>query len=236
MSDLWYGTCSRGDESEKFRPGSATENDSFCGRFGQRFHFHSNSGLHHQEIYLQGKVQIDETRTSSISTNFSGRIDQLMVAFTGETVKKGDSLATIYSPDLVTAQRELMEAKKTKVDHPKLYRAARKKLMQWKPRPAQIDLLEESTEVNKSFDILADVAGVVSKKNITERDFMNRGSILFESSIYTRPGSSWMYMKTNLPQYIGMTGFILKPTLTPATNFPERSTSSAPFWMPRAKR
>src|SRR5690554_5654592 len=40
------------------------------------------SGIHHPQISLNGKVQVDETRISNISANFSGRIDQLLVAFT----------------------------------------------------------------------------------------------------------------------------------------------------------
>lgn len=67
------------------------------------------------QLTLNGKVQPDETRISSISANFSGRVEQLFVSFTGQAVKKGEKLATIYAPELVSAQRELLEAKKIKL-------------------------------------------------------------------------------------------------------------------------
>lgn len=62
------------------------------------------------EIRLSGKVAIDETRKEIISARFHGRIDRLYVNSTGITVRKGDHLAEIYSPDLVSAQQELLGA------------------------------------------------------------------------------------------------------------------------------
>ena len=138
------------------------------------------SGIHHPQLALNGKVQVDETRISNISANFAGRIDQLLVAFTGHTVKKGDRLATIYAPELVTAQKELLEAKKSKDENPVLYQAARNKLIQWRLTPAQIDRLEEASETVTSFDILADVSGVVTQRNVAVGDFVTKGTVLFE--------------------------------------------------------
>jgi Cu(I)/Ag(I) efflux system membrane fusion protein len=139
-----------------------------------------SSGSHAPQLTLNGKVQPDETRISSISANFSGRIEQLFVSFTGQTVKKGDKLATIYAPELVSAQKELMEARKIKAENPALYQAARNKLTQWKLTPSQIDQLEASNEVQQAFDIFADVSGVVTGRNVAEGDFVNKGSVLFE--------------------------------------------------------
>ena len=139
-----------------------------------------SSGMHHPQLSLNGKVQVDETRISSISANFSGRVDQLFVSFTGQSVKKGDRLATIYAPELVSAQRELFEAKKTKTENPALYQAARNKLAQWKLTSSQIDQLEAANEVRHAFDIFADVSGVVTGRNVAEGDFVSKGSVLFE--------------------------------------------------------
>lgn len=138
------------------------------------------SGIHHPQIALNGKVQVDETRISNISANYSGRIDQLLVTFTGHTVKKGDRLATIYSPELVSAQKELMEARKIKDQNPALYQAARNKLSQWRLTSTQIDQLEESETLQSSFDIISEVSGVVTQRNISVGDFVNKGTVLFE--------------------------------------------------------
>ena len=84
-----------------------------------------------KEIRLYGKVQADERMLQNQVAHVGGRIEKLLLNFTGEQVRKGQLLAIIYSPDLVTAQQEFIEAAKTKTSQPELYRAAMDKLMQW---------------------------------------------------------------------------------------------------------
>ena len=61
-----------------------------------------------------GKVAIDETRIEHIHTKVEGWIDKVFVDFTGKLVKKGDPLLTVYSPDMLASQRELLLAAKAK--------------------------------------------------------------------------------------------------------------------------
>ena len=65
------------------------------------------------EVRMVGKVDYDETRVTYISAWVPGRIDRLFVDYTGIPVKKGDHLAELYSPDLLTAQEELIQAIQT---------------------------------------------------------------------------------------------------------------------------
>ena len=81
-----------------------------------------------KEIYLPGKVMADERRISELTSRFSGRIEKLMINFTGQKVRKGQVLAKVYSPALVTAQKELLEAYKYQESNPKYYQASRQKL------------------------------------------------------------------------------------------------------------
>ena len=90
-----------------------------------------SKGIPKKTIYLQGKVQADERNIAVITARFGGRIEELFVNFTGQDVRKGEKLATIYSPDLVTAQRELLEAVAFKDSRPSLYNAVRNKLKLW---------------------------------------------------------------------------------------------------------
>ena len=90
-------------------------------------------------IRLNGKVQEDERLIFSQTTHFPGRIEKLSVNFTGEYVSKGSVIASLYSPQLVTAQEELFEAYKIRESQPNLFRAAREKLKNWKLTEAQID-------------------------------------------------------------------------------------------------
>jgi len=65
-----------------------------------------------KEVRLFGKVQADERLLQNQVAYTAGRIEKLLVNFTGERVSKGQLLALIYSPDLITAQQELLEAAK----------------------------------------------------------------------------------------------------------------------------
>lgn len=83
------------------------------------------------ELRLYGKVQADERLLQNQVAHISGRVEKLLVNFTGETVTKGQKLALIYSPELVTAQQELLEASKTKQSQPEIYEASKEKLRQF---------------------------------------------------------------------------------------------------------
>jgi Cu(I)/Ag(I) efflux system membrane fusion protein len=139
-----------------------------------------NKGIPEKELFLQGKVQTDERRISELTARFGGRIEKLFVSFTGENVKKGDKLATIYSPDLVTAQRELLESSLSKETRPALYKAARGKLRLWDLTDEQIDNIEESGEPQLYFDILSPMSGTVSKRHVALGDYVKEGSALFQ--------------------------------------------------------
>nr|WKN38606.1 efflux RND transporter periplasmic adaptor subunit [Tunicatimonas sp. TK19036] len=132
------------------------------------------------EIFLTGKVKADERQLASITAKFPGRIEQLYVNFTGETIQKGEKLATIYSPELVTAQKELLEAVSSKEIYPELYAAAIEKLRLWKLTERQIEQIEESGKVKDQFDVLADKGGIVTQRNIAVGDYVRTGSVLFD--------------------------------------------------------
>src|SRR3970282_2982736 len=85
-----------------------------------------------KSVRLNGKVQADERLVFSQSSHIPGRIEKLMVNFTGEFANKGNTIAYIYSPDLVTAQEELFEAQKIKDTQPQLFNAAKEKIKNWK--------------------------------------------------------------------------------------------------------
>ena len=71
-----------------------------------------------KEIRTVGRVEVDERKITSVNIKVAGWIEKLMVNYTGEHVKKGDILFTIYSPELVATEQEyllaLQAAKKLK--------------------------------------------------------------------------------------------------------------------------
>ncbi|MFC2080104.1 efflux RND transporter periplasmic adaptor subunit [Bacteroidota bacterium] len=137
-------------------------------------------GTPQNEIYLQGKVQADERNMAELTARFGGRIEKLYVNFTGQMVSKGEKLATIYSPDLVTAQRELIEAITFKESRPSLYTASKAKLKLWDLTEAQIKAIEENGEPLLYFDILSPIAGTVMMRHIALGDYVKEGSALFQ--------------------------------------------------------
>ncbi|WP_075351114.1 efflux RND transporter periplasmic adaptor subunit [Algoriphagus marinus] len=131
------------------------------------------------ELLLTGKIEADERQNASVTAKFPGRIEKLFVSFTGEKVKAGQKLATVYSPELMTAQKELAEAAKTKSVFPELYQAALEKLRLWKLTEAQISSIENSGNTITAFDILASHSGIVTQRNIAVGDYVNTGTVLF---------------------------------------------------------
>lgn len=133
-----------------------------------------------KEIYLNGKIEIDERNIHNQISHFSGRIEKLYVNFTGQKVGKGQKIARIYSPELVTAQEELFEAIKLKSSMPRLYYSAKEKLKLWKLSEKQIQQIEDNGKIQEELDILADASGYVLNRYISSGSQVKRGDILFK--------------------------------------------------------
>ena len=129
---------------------------------------------------LSGKVQADERLAASQVAHVPGRIERLYVSFTGEQVRRGQRLADIYSPELITAQRELLEARKLRDVSPELLAAARDKLRYWKIDSATIVRIEQSGTIQEVFTLFADASGVVTERRVAVGDYVRRGEPLFD--------------------------------------------------------
>lgn len=139
-----------------------------------------------KEIRMNGKVKADETRVFSQVSHIQGRIERLMVNFTGESIRKGQIVAYVYSPELATGQEELFEAYKIKESQPELYRASREKLKNWKLTESQIDKILSSGQIQETFPVLSDVSGVVINKRVNSGDYVQKGQALFEVANLSR--------------------------------------------------
>ncbi|MCK9423591.1 MAG: efflux RND transporter periplasmic adaptor subunit [Bacteroidales bacterium] len=133
-----------------------------------------------KEVRLYGKIQADERLLQSQVAQIPGRIEKLLVNFTGETVKKGQTLALIYSPELVTAQQELLEAAKTKQTEPEIYEAAKEKLRLWKLTETQITAIENSASVQTKFDVVSTMSGIVTSRRVNNGDYVSQGTVLYD--------------------------------------------------------
>jgi Cu(I)/Ag(I) efflux system membrane fusion protein len=133
-----------------------------------------------KEVQLYGTIRVDERRLHSQVSHVSGRIEKLHVNFTGETIRKGQMIAEIYSPDLLNAQRELLEAVKIGVSQPALLTAAREKLRQWRLTDEQVAQIERSGVASPLIGIAANSQGIVVAKKVEAGDYVNQGGVLFD--------------------------------------------------------
>ena len=143
------------------------------------------------EVRMVGNVDYDETRVSYISSWVAGRIDRLFVDYTGVPVKKGDHLAELYSPELLTAQEELIQAIQTleKLKNSdstylletaeKTIVAAREKLRLWGFTTEQIAEIEKRGTPAEHMTIYSPGSGIVIHKNAQEGMYVKTGTRIY---------------------------------------------------------
>ncbi|MBA7521758.1 Cation efflux system protein CusB [subsurface metagenome] len=156
-------------------------------------------GKPEKTVYLLGKVKPDERNISELTTRFGGRIEKLFVNFTGQNVRKGQKLATIYSPELIAARKELLEAIKYKESNPGFYKATRTKLKLWDLTDQQIDDLETRGSTEHYFDILSPISGTVTMRHVALGDYIKEGDPLFEVIDLTKVWVMFDAYESDLP-------------------------------------
>ncbi|RMG06596.1 MAG: efflux RND transporter periplasmic adaptor subunit [Planctomycetota bacterium] len=144
-----------------------------------------------REVRFVGRVDYDETRLDYITAWFPGRLDRLFVDFTGTRVEKGDHLAEVYSPELISAQEELLQAvvaqRKLEAGGSPLLRetaaqtvaSARDKLRLWGLSAEQIASIERSGKVAERLTVNAPVGGIVVHKNKNRGDYVKTGERIY---------------------------------------------------------
>lgn len=132
-------------------------------------------------LRLLGRVDYDETRLHTITAWVPGRLDRLHVNFTGAVVEPQQPLADIYSPALLAAQEELLQARQAAQanDRPAALAAVRDKLRLWGLDAAQIQQIEDSGQVREHLTISAPAGGTVTQRLVTQGTYVETGSPLF---------------------------------------------------------
>ncbi|MFD0992400.1 efflux RND transporter periplasmic adaptor subunit [Tenacibaculum geojense] len=152
-------------------------------------------------ITLSGKIAENEEANAVQVSYFAGRIERLNINFTGESVKKGQLLATIYSPELVKAQQELLTASTLKETQPPLYKAVRNKLKLWKLSDDQINQIESSKKVKENFPVYATVSGTVSEKLVEQGDYIKQGQPLLKIANLNTVWANFDVYENQIPNF-----------------------------------
>ncbi|MGF1556209.1 efflux RND transporter periplasmic adaptor subunit [Paucihalobacter sp.] len=131
-------------------------------------------------VKLSGKITENEEANTVQVSYFAGRIERLNVNSTGDQVRIGQLLATVYSPELYAAQQELLTAASLKESQPALYNAVRNKLKLWKLSDSQINQIEASGNVKENVPVYATVSGTVTEKLVEQGDYIKQGQPLLK--------------------------------------------------------
>mgnify|MGYP001959394600 CR=1 FL=1 len=133
-----------------------------------------------QNIRALGTVSFDESRLATIAAYFDGRIEKLYANYLGVKVKKGEHLASIYSPDLYSAQIEYLQSLKGGALQKRLREGARKKLVEMGMSSTQIKTLQRSREARSRLTLFSPVSGTVISKGVTDGDYVKTGQSLLK--------------------------------------------------------
>jgi Cu(I)/Ag(I) efflux system membrane fusion protein len=142
-------------------------------------------------VRMVGKIDYDESRLGYITAYVAGRLDRLFVGFTGAPVRKGEHMVSLYSPDLLAAQEELLQAIRT-VDRLEqsnvsvlrervraTVETSRDKLRLWGLTAEQIADIEAGGEPREHVTIYSPMSGIVIHKNAQEGMYVDVGSRIY---------------------------------------------------------
>ena len=143
-----------------------------------------------REIRTVGQVTYNETRVKSVSLKIDGWVEELYVNFTGQALGAGTPLLAIYSPMLVTAQEELLLAKRLVADvaggeadaranASSLLNSARRRLAYWDVPAADIAQIEKTGQVQRTLTLRSPVGGFVVDKNVLQGTRIMAGEPLY---------------------------------------------------------
>ncbi|HEY3841581.1 MAG TPA: efflux RND transporter periplasmic adaptor subunit [Bryobacteraceae bacterium] len=162
-----------------------------------------------------GKIAIDETRVVRVHPKVEGWIDHVNVDFIGAPVKKGDTLLTVYSPEMLASEKEYLLALKAHdvmPDGDALVKASRKRLELWDLSPAQIDQLEQTHEPIQSITVSSPAAGIITARNSFARQRITPETELYAITDLSRVWVMADLFENDLPKiHNGQTAIVKMP-------------------------
>src|SRR5512136_1286933 len=143
-------------------------------------------------IRTVGRMEFDEKKISMVNPKIGGWIEDLYVDYTGKIVRKGQPLLSIYSPELVAAQEEVLLALKAKKilgaspitdvaeGGDRLLQGARRRLLLWDITPRQLETLEQTGEIKKNMVLYSPADGFVMEKMAYKGMSLMPGTALYK--------------------------------------------------------
>ena len=144
-----------------------------------------------RSVRASGRVEIDESRTYTVTAKFEGYIERLHVKTTGQPVRRGQPLFEVYSPELVSAQREYAIAAQgvgtlnetggeAQGAMRQLAESSLQRLKNWDISDEQLRALARNGDARRTLTFRAPVAGIVTEKKAVQGMRFMPGETLFQ--------------------------------------------------------
>jgi Cu(I)/Ag(I) efflux system membrane fusion protein len=142
-----------------------------------------------REVQLAGEVTVDETRIQAVTLKVDGVVERLHADYVGKVIRRGDPLLALYSPMLVSAQEELLIAKRLHTNLARgtspvagsaddLAASARRRLLNWDVDPAELETVEQHGMAHRTMTLRAPVTGTILEKNVVAGQQVMAGQLL----------------------------------------------------------
>jgi len=159
-------------------------------------------------VRATGKIAVDEKRISHVHTRTEGWIKEVYVDFTGDVVRKGQAMLTLYSPDLLATEQEYLLAIKARdamrnspirgvaADSASLVEASRRRLQLWDLSDGQIDEIERSGKPVTATTLYAPASGYVMARNA-----FSHQKVTPDTELYTVADLSRVWVLASIFEY-----------------------------------
>jgi multidrug efflux pump subunit AcrA (membrane-fusion protein) len=200
-----------------------------------------------RDVRTSARITPDETRLHHVTTKIDGWIEELYVSATGQAVRAGQPLMTIYSPEVLATQQDYLSALAASrrlagstvpgvaSGGDELLRAARTRLELWDISQDQIRTLEASGRAQRAVTLYAPMTGYVAEKNVAMGHKIMPGEILLtisdlsvvwaEADIYE---SDLRFIKVGMPVTLTLPYW-------PGKTFPGKISFLNPFLDPQSR-
>jgi Cu(I)/Ag(I) efflux system membrane fusion protein len=137
-------------------------------------------------LRVTGMVDDDETRHRFLTSRVPGHVEKLFVNYVGAEVREGEPLAVIYSPEMLTAQRQYIERLKagTIVFTASDRAAARERLLDLGLAEEEVDALERTQEPSARVCVRAPMSGTVVARHVYEGQVLNKDQAESETRLF----------------------------------------------------
>jgi Cu(I)/Ag(I) efflux system membrane fusion protein len=202
-----------------------------------RVHLDTHTG----ELVTSGRVTFDERRVAQVTAYTAGRIERLFVNFTGDSVRRGQAVASIYSPDLFATQQEYLLAianrermreagfAGARSASDDLVESTRRRLLLFGMTAGQIGELERGGRPLYTTTINSPVAGIVTRKLVVPQQYVDAGSPLLEIADLSMVWVEADIYEQQLPSVTTGQRVIITSPAIPGREFPGLVSFVQPF-------